>query len=79
MLQTDSLESAILQELARGDNCSPAELASQLPGYPWTKVFSTLERLAREGTVSLNSQSPFRCVISLAPRRYPEARHVKPV
>jgi hypothetical protein len=66
MLETDALESAILQELARVDNCTPDELALLLPDYSWTQVFVAVDRLAREGTVALDHPGPFLCFISLA-------------
>ena len=67
MLQTTDLESAIRQELARVGSCTSDELAFKLPGYTWTKVASTVNRLADEGTVVIKYPGPFRCIISLPP------------
>jgi len=69
MAQTYSLESAIHQQLARAGTCSLDELAVLLPGYSWAQVFAAVDRLTREGTISLKHPAPFRYLLSLAPRR----------
>jgi hypothetical protein len=79
MAQAYSIESAIHQQLARVGTCSLDELVSLLPGYSWAQVFSAVDRLTREGTVALKHAAPFRYLLSLAPRRSAEARHVTPV
>ena len=75
----ESLESAIHQQLARVNSCSLDELASLLPGYSWAQVFFAVDRMTREGTVTLKHPGPFRYLLSLAPRQPAEARHVMPV
>lgn len=77
--QAFSIESAIQQQLARAGTCSLDELAALLPGYSWGQVFSAVDRLTREGTVALKHAAPFRYLLSLAPRRSAEARHVTPI
>ena len=69
MAQALSIESAIHQQLARAGTCSLDELAALLPDYSWGQVFSAVDRLTREGTVSLKHAAPFRYLLSLAPRR----------
>ncbi len=69
MAQTYSIESAIRHQLARVGTCSLDELAAQLPGYSWAQVFSAVDRLTREGTVSLTHRAPFQYLLSLAPQR----------
>jgi hypothetical protein len=76
MLQTDSLELAIRQELVRVGTCTLDELVALLPGYSWAQVFSAVDRLTRKGNVALKHPAPFRYLLSLAPRRDAEARHV---
>jgi hypothetical protein len=76
MLRTDSLESAIRQELVRAGTCTVDELVALLTGYSWAQVFSAVDRLTRKGNVALNHPAPFRYLLSLAPRREAEARHV---
>ena len=68
-VQTDALESAVLQELAQVDNCSPDELTFRLSDYPWDRVFTTVTQLARKGTVALIHPAPFLVFISLVRRR----------
>jgi hypothetical protein len=79
MAQAYSLESAIHQQLARVGTCSLDELAALLPGYSWAQVFAAVDRMTREGTVALKHPGQFRYLLSLAPRRSAEARHVTPV
>jgi hypothetical protein len=47
MIQTDFLDSAILDELAQVGSCSLEELNERLPYYSWNQVFSAVERLKR--------------------------------
>ena len=79
MLQTDTLESAILQELARVAAYTLEELNERLPYYSWNQVFSGVHRLNREGTVMLQRPDSLGYMLSLAPRRSAEAQHVTPV
>jgi len=46
MLQTDDLESAIHQELARVGTCTLEELNERLPYSSWNQVFSAVDRLS---------------------------------
>jgi len=80
MAQAYSIELAIHQQLARAGTCSLDELAALLPGYSWAQFFSAVDRLTREGTVTLRHPTPFRYLLTLA-RRQPddETRHVMPV
>ena len=76
MAQVFSVESAIHQQLTLVGTCSLDELAALLPGYSWAQVFAAVDRLTREGTVALKHPAPFRYLLSLAPLRSVEARHV---
>jgi len=76
MTQTFSIESAIHEQLSRVGTCSLDELAALLPGYSWAQVFAAVDRLTREGNVALKHPAPFRYLLSLAPHRSAEARHV---
>ena len=64
MAQEASLESAISHQLARVGTCSRDELAALLPGYSWAHVFAAVDRLTREGTVTLKHDAPFRYLLS---------------
>ena len=54
------LELAIHHQLARVGTCSLDELAALLSEYAWAQVFAAMDRLTRDGTVTLTHQTPFR-------------------
>ena len=74
MIQTDFLESAILDELAQVSGCSLEELNERLPYYSWSQVLSAVQRLKQAGTVILKNPAPFPCIVALAPRGSVETR-----
>ena len=76
MFQTNILESAIRQELARVGACSLEELNERLPYYSWDQVLSVVDRLSREGTIALQHSDSSGYILSLAPRRSVESRQV---
>ena len=78
MHQTDSLESAIRQELAQVGTCTLEELNERLPYYSWVQVSSAVDRLNREGTVTLQRPDSSDYILSLAPRQSAETRHMTP-
>lgn len=73
MLQTDALESAIREILARVGICTLEELNERLPYYSWNQMFAAVDRLNREGTVTLQRPGSSGYLVSLAPRRSVEA------
>ena len=62
MPQTDALESAIRQELARVGTCTFQELREKLPDYSWNQVFTAMNRLTRDGTVAIKHPGPVLCL-----------------
>jgi hypothetical protein len=78
MLQTDSLESAIRQILAQVGTCTLEELNDRLPYSSWNQVFAAVDRLNREGAVTLQRPDSSAYILSLAPRRSSEVGHVIP-
>ncbi len=78
MLQTDSLESAIRLVLARVGTCTLEELNDTLPYYSWNQVFAAVDRLNREGAVTLQRPDSSDYIVSLAPCRSVEVGHVMP-
>ena len=77
MIQAYSpLESAIQQQLSRMDSCSLDDLAMKLPSYSWAQVFAAVDRLTREGVVTLWHPAPFCYLLSFAPSQSMEARPV---
>ena len=79
MAQGYLIESAIHQQLARAGTCSLDQLAALLPGYSWAQVFAAVDRMTREGAVTLKHPAPFRYLLSLTPRRSAEGRVMTPV
>ena len=79
MLQTDDLESAIRQELARVGTCTLEELNERLPYSSWNQVFAAVDRLNRAGTVILQRPNSSGYILLPGPRRPAEARYVTPV
>ena len=77
MLPTDHLESTIRQELARVGTCTLEELNERLPYYSWNQVFAAVDRLNREGAVTLQRPDSSDHILSLAPRRSAAARHAQ--
>ena len=76
MFQTDALESAIRLVLARVGTCTLEELNERLPHSSWNQVFAAVDRLSREGTVTLQRPDSSDYRLSLAPHRSAKARHV---
>jgi hypothetical protein len=65
MAGTGEVEKAILGDLARRGPCSIEEMVTHLPGYTWNQVFSAVDRLSRDGKVTLQHPSRFGYHISL--------------
>lgn len=66
MFRTDTLESAIRQELGLARACTLEELNERLPYYSWNQVLAAVDRLTREGIVTLRRADSSNSVISLA-------------
>ena len=79
MHQTDSLGLAVRQELDRVGTCTLEELNERLPYYSRNQVFSSVDQLNREGTVTLQRPDSSDYLLSLAPRQSAETYHVTPV
>jgi hypothetical protein len=62
MIQTDILESAIIDKLVQGGTCSLEELAERLPSYSWNQMFFVVDQLTQDGTVSIKYQGPVLCL-----------------
>jgi hypothetical protein len=79
VLRSDSLESVICQELVRVGTCTLQELNERLPYFSWSQVFSAVNRLNREGTITLQRPTPLEYILSPAPAQPAEARHMMPL
>jgi hypothetical protein len=74
------LQLAIIQELMQVGACTFDELCERLPiDYSWDEVFSAVDQLRREGTVTLQRAVSLDYIISLTPRRTAEAHYVAQV
>ncbi len=78
MLQTKVLESAICEVLARVGTCTLEELNERVPYASWNQTFAAVDRLNREGTVTLQRANSSDYVLSLAPPRTPETNRMTP-
>ena len=78
MLRTDALESAIRQVLAQVGICTLEELNERLPYYSWNQLFAAVDRLTRDGIVTLQRPGSSDYLVSLAPRQPVKAGPVPP-
>ncbi|MDP1768895.1 MAG: hypothetical protein Q8L74_08860 [Nitrospirota bacterium] len=77
MLRTDTLESAIRQVLAQVGICTLEELSERLPSFSWNQLFAAVDRLTRDGIVTLQRPGSSGYLVSLAPNRPVEARETR--
>ena len=60
-----SIESAIRLELTEVGSCTLEELTERQPYYSWNQVFAVVDRLSRDGTVTLQRTLSSDYIISL--------------
>lgn len=48
------VDSVICREITSVGTCTFDELVSRLPTYSWVQVFSSVDRLSRQGTLSIS-------------------------
>ena len=58
MVQTydPNIDSVIYHEVTSLVSCTFDELAQRLPAYSWGQVFSAVDRLSRQGTLTLSRE-----------------------
>ena len=78
MLRTDTLESAIRQVLAQVGICTLEELNERLPYSSWNQLFAAVDRLTRDGIVTLQRPGSSGYLVSLAPHQPVKAGSVPP-
>lgn len=61
------LDSDICCEVTRLVTCPLDELAQRLHGYSWAQVSAAVDRLSRQGTLTLTRTKCFGHVVSLGP------------
>jgi len=62
-----SIDSVICHEVTRFVSCTLDELVQRLPDYSWSQVFAAVDRLSREGALTLSRAKCFGYVISIGP------------
>lgn len=62
-----NLDSDICNEVTRLVACPLHELAQRLPAYSWAEVSAAVDRLSRQGTLTLTGTKCFGNVVSLGP------------
>jgi hypothetical protein len=60
-----SLDSVICHEVTSLVSCTLDELAQRVPAYSWGQVFAAVDRLSRQGTLTLSRASRFGFVLSV--------------
>jgi hypothetical protein len=68
MIRAQNIESAIYRELNNLGPCTFEELVTRLPDYSWNQIFAAVDRISREGTVTLRHPTPFGYLLSVTPR-----------
>ena len=62
-----SVDSVICHEVTGLVSCTFDELAERLPAYSWAQVFEAVDRLSRQGALTLSRASCFGYVVSIGP------------
>ncbi|MGH7182418.1 MAG: hypothetical protein ACREJN_10620 [Nitrospiraceae bacterium] len=75
MSQEEVLESIVCKVLGRVGTCTFRELSERLPAYSMNQLFFVVDRLTRDGTVTLLHPAPSRYLFKLAPRRTNSPRY----
>ena len=60
-----SVDSVIYHEVTSRVSCTFEELVQRLPAYSWAQVFAAVDRLSRQGTLTLNRTRCFGYVVSI--------------
>ena len=61
------LDSVICLKVTSLLSCTFDELVQRLPAYSWAQVFAAVDRLSREGTLTLRRTRCFGYVVSIGP------------
>jgi len=60
-----SIDVVICHEVTSLVSCTLDELAQRVPAYSWAQVFASVDRLSRQGTLTLRRTSRFGFVLSI--------------
>jgi hypothetical protein len=62
-----NLDSVIGHEVTSLVSCTFDELVQRLPAYSWAQVFAAVDRLSRQGTLTVSRTRCFGYVVSIGP------------
>ena len=62
-----SVDSVICHEVTSLVSCTFDELVQRLPAYSWGQVFAAVDRLSRQGTLTISRSRCFGYVVSIGP------------
>jgi hypothetical protein len=62
-----SVDSVICREVTSLVSCTLDELAQRLPAYAWAQVFAAVDRLSRQGALTVSRTRCFGYVVSVGP------------
>jgi hypothetical protein len=62
-----NLDSVICHEVTSLVSCTFDELVQRLPTYSWSQVFAAVDRLSRQGTLTVSRTRCFGYVVSIGP------------
>jgi hypothetical protein len=67
MAQTNApnIDFVICHEVTNLVSCTLDELAQRVPAYSWAQVFASVDRLSRQGTLTLRRASRFGFILSV--------------
>ena len=62
-----TVDSVICHEVTNVVSCTFDELVHRLPAYSWAQVFSAVDRLSRQGMLTVSRTRCFGYVVSIGP------------
>lgn len=68
-MEPSAIESAIVQELRKRDRLSLEDLLLLLPTCTWNQMITAVDRLSREGILTLRHPDRLTYLVSLMPQR----------
>jgi len=68
-----SVDSVICHEVTSLVSCTFDELVQRLPAYSWAQVFAAVDRLSRQGTLTVNRTRCSGYIVSIGPAPPPRS------
>jgi hypothetical protein len=66
-MHAPNLDSVICHEVTSLVSCTFDELVQRMPTYSWAQVFAAVDRLSRQGTLTVSRTRCFGYVVSVGP------------